>query len=317
MQPKHWGCGNILVERCRIGHNSPSADKWGVTVWGYEGWRNPNALRGVTFRDCLFYDMPSKKGKRRLWDQVTFSGVADVLLERCSFTNVNMVYFMMCRRVTMRNCTLKDANRITVDGGEGYRFENLIGGDLDYVHLHGCEKRPVRDVVIRGGNIRVLGFAWSRDVVIEGLTIHGKKAMPIRVDGPEKHLSNFVVRGNAIWDCQGPKGWNWAIACHAPRSALVGNVILCEGKMKGILVGGDFCIVEGNVIRRAAGPGISLKNVKGCVVQGNVVFFPAGDGILCEGAKDCRIVGNTILGACGESVALRGDCEGNVVEGNF
>lgn len=178
VQLKRFGYGNILVERCKIGHNSPSVERWGVTVWGYEGWANPNTLRDVTFRDCVFYDMPSRKGKRRLWDQVTFSGVSDVLMERCLLENVNMVYFMICHCVTMRNCTLKDAHRITVDGGEGYRFENLTGGELDYIHLHGCERRPVRDVVISGGNIRVLGFAWVRDVVVENLGIHRKRAMP-------------------------------------------------------------------------------------------------------------------------------------------
>jgi len=168
------------VRRCKIGHNLPSADKWGVTVWGYEGWTNIDTLRRVVFYDCTFYDMPSRKNKRLLWDQVTFSGVTDVLLERCVFQNINMIYFMMCHHVTMRNCILEKANRITVDGGEDYEFENLTGGELDYIHLHGCEKGPVKGVVISGGAIRVQGYAWTKDVVVEGLSIYGKKAMPIK-----------------------------------------------------------------------------------------------------------------------------------------
>ena len=54
-------------------------------------------------------------------------------------------------------------------------------GELDYIHLHGCEKRSVKGVVISGRDIRVQGYAWTKDVVVEGLSIfYGKKAMPIK-----------------------------------------------------------------------------------------------------------------------------------------
>jgi len=86
--------------------------------------------------------------------------------------------------------------------------------------------------------------------------------------------------------------------------------------MEGILGGGDFCIVERNVLRDTAGPGIVLRNVKECIVRGNTIFYPDGPGIVCENTKNCKVAENLIIGSR-RKVALVGDCKENLVKENF
>lgn len=226
-------------------------------------------------------------------------------------------------------CQLIDCS---VDGGEdsGVRLQYCFGGGVT-----GGDFRNATSPAAGGGAVTgdtgygVIAGTGSRNVTIEGGSFRNNKHS---VAGGGTHPALLVVvRNNNVDGSRTVPSTNYDIECHEDCMywTFRGNKItgsLDAGGSGGLMVRGQYCVVDANLIVNAQQYGIYIHSfdtnangLQSCKVSNNVVVGARLSGIYSSGSTgtpnfDIEVIGNTVLNCGGEGIVCASTRRGSICD---
>ena len=146
--------------------------------------------------------------------------------------------------------------------------------------IGGVSKLSVVGIELRQTAVAALDVQDASDLTFDGLNV----VHPGEFGAVISRSARVTFRGGRIIG----SGRSALLTRDAPGSVISGNLILdhgllarADGSAAAIVVKGERTVVSGNVVRRAANPGIHFANLEGTQVRNNVVIQP------CLRLSDC------------------------------